>query len=301
MVVNWTLMLGNLHGILPAVVTPFTADGVFHEAAFERLLAHVYDAGVHGVYVCGQTGEGLQQSPEQRKKVTAAAVRLSPPGKQVIVHVGAASTSIAIDLARHAESQGASAISSLPPAAGYSFPEILAYYEAIAASTSLPVLVYFFPQVAPALSTFQQIEQICSVPNVAGLKFTDMDLYKLSRLKQAGKVVFNGYDEVLVAGLLMGADGGIGSFYNVAPRWFAELYDAARVGNWEAASLRQKSINELITAGIRYPVNSAVKVMLSWLGIDCGECLPPRRPLTPHETRELVAWLDQSELAADRH
>ena len=213
----------------------------------------------------------------------------------MVIHIGAASTSTAIDLARHAEAQGAAAISSLPPAGGFSFAEIRDYYAAVASATSLPFLVYFFPAASPAINTLDQIEQLCALPNVVGLKFTDMDLYDFLRLKKAGYTVFNGYDEILAAGLLMGADGGIGSFYNVVPHWFVAAYKAARAGDWETARRTQAKINDLIAQGLRYPVHSAVKTMLAWLGIECGACLAPRRNLTDAERRELIAWLEQSD------
>ena len=89
-------------GILPAVVTPVDQEGRFQAAPFASLLARVYVAGVDGIYVCGQTGEGLQQSAAQRKKVAEVAVANSPASKQVIVHVGAMSTGEAVELAQHA-------------------------------------------------------------------------------------------------------------------------------------------------------------------------------------------------------
>jgi N-acetylneuraminate lyase len=138
------------------------------------------------------------------------------------------------------------------------------------------------------------------LPNIVGLKFTDMDLYKLAALKLSGFTVFNGYDEILVAGLLMGADGGIGSFYNVVPHLFVELYRAARSGAWARAKAVQDDINQIIAIGLRYPVHSAVKAMLAWLGLDCGECIKPRRSLTAAELRELHKSLETSPLAALR-
>jgi N-acetylneuraminate lyase len=281
-------------GILPAIVTPFDLQGRFDESAFERLLEYVYRAGVDGIYVCGQTGEGLQQLPEQRKRVAESAVRLSPTGKQVILHVGAAATADAVDLARHAASAGATAISSLPPLGAYSFEEVYGYYRAVTQATSLPFYVYYYSAGSAPIRSLDDFRRICDLPNVAGLKFTDMDLFKLSRLKQFGYTIFNGYDEILVAGLLMGADGGIGSFYNVIPHLFVQLHRAAKQGDWSAATALQSAINEVIAVGLRYPVHSAVKGMLSWLGLDCGPCLAPRRPLTAQETDELNAYLETS-------
>jgi len=186
-------------------------------AAYEALLESVYSAGVDGIYVCGQTGEGLLQSVDQRKRVAEVSLKCSPAGKQVIVHVGAYRTADAVELARHAGRIGVTAVSALPPIGAYSFAEIRRYYEAIAAAADLPLLVYYFPEVSPAIKTAEQILELCSIPNVVGLKFTDFDLYRMRILKQSGKVLFSGRDEVLAAGLMMGADGGIGTFYNVLP------------------------------------------------------------------------------------
>ena len=143
-------MTTDFHGILPAVVTPLNDEGAFCQGTFEALLEALYATGIHGLYVCGQTGEGMMQPVAQRKRVVEAAARCSPPGKQVIVHVGASATAEAIDLARHAAGIGATAVSSLPPVGSYSFAEIRTYYEAVAAASDLPLLVYYFPDICPS-------------------------------------------------------------------------------------------------------------------------------------------------------
>ena len=107
----------EFNGILPALVTPFDREGRFDARAFGRLLERVYAADVHGVYINGSTGEGLLQSAAQRQQVAEAAVGNSPPGKQVIVHVGAASTADAVELARHAARAGATPSAAYRPSA----------------------------------------------------------------------------------------------------------------------------------------------------------------------------------------
>ena len=107
-----------LAGIVPAVVTPFDAEGEFNVRSFERLAERLYAAGVHGLYLCGSTGEGMLQTVAQRKQVAEAAMRNSPPDKTVIVHVGANTTDEAIELTRHSARIGAHAVSSLPPCVG---------------------------------------------------------------------------------------------------------------------------------------------------------------------------------------
>jgi len=286
-----------VQGILPALVTPFDEHGIFQQGPFEKLLERVYQTGIDGVYVCGSTGEGLLQPVEQRKRVTEVAVRCSPPAKQIIVHTGAFRTSDAVELSRHAAQAGATAISSLPPAGAYSFEEIRAYYRALSTASGLPFLVYHFPGFSPTVLSVGQILDLCALPNVIGLKFTDHDFYKLSLLRNAGATVFNGYDEVLVAGLLMGANGGIGTFYNLAPELFVEVYRLAQAGQWAEARKVQARINELIELTIRFPCFPAVKTILRWSGIDCGHCLEPRRVLTGNEAAALRQSLRDSSFA----
>ncbi|MCG3161041.1 MAG: N-acetylneuraminate lyase [Acidobacteria bacterium] len=285
----------KFQGILPAMITPFDAEGRFRADAFERLLDRCYSAGVDGVYVCGQTGEGLQQSGEQRKRVAETAAKCSPEDKTVIVHTGAMSTAEAVDLTKHAAQIGAHAVSALPPIGNYSFAEIKAYYTAIASASDIPLLIYYFPAFAPSVNTLDLILELCAIPNVCGLKFTSNDLFLLSEVKKSGATVFYGTDEMLIAGLAMGADGGIGSFYNVAPELFVRLWALTQQGQWEQARTVQQQINEMIAIGLRFPVHPAVKAMVARRGIDCGECLPPRRSLSKEEEArmdEMIAGSD---------
>lgn len=284
----------SFQGILPAISTPFDAEGRFCADAFERLLDRCYSAGVDGMYVCGQTGEGLQQSAAQRKLVAEVAVKASPKNKTIIIHVGAMSTGEAVELAKHAARIGAHAVSALPPIGNYSFAEIKAYYAAIAAASDLPLLMYYFPAYGPNLNTLAQILELCAIPNVIGLKFTASDLFLLSEIKKSGATIFYGTDEMLLAGLVMGADGGIGSFYNVAPELFVQLYRQTQAVELEQARQTQRQINELISIGLNFPVNPVVKSMLRRLGIDCGLCLPPRRSLTVEEEARLDQMLAES-------
>jgi N-acetylneuraminate lyase len=290
--------MSQFEGILPAVVTPFDSDGRFCPGSFERLLAALYGAGVHGVYACGHTGEGLLMPVEQRMQVAEAAVRWSPAGKLVIVHVGAAKIDDAVALARHAERAGAAAVSSLPPADGRSPEEIYRYYQTLSAATNLPFLVYYYPEIYPAIGG--QLTELLKLPNVIGMKFTDFNLYQLALVRRRGAVVFNGRDEILAAGLLMGANGGIGSFYNLVPELFLEVYRLGCEGRWEEARPVQMQINELIEITLHFPMIPAIKRMLAWAGLDCGVSMPAHRTLTADEERQLRAMLSQSSLAGRR-
>jgi N-acetylneuraminate lyase len=288
--------MGKLNGILPALVTPVNASGEFQVKPYEQLLERVYRSGVHGVYLCGQTGEGFQLSPNERKAATECAVQNSPRDAQVVVHVGASSTADAVRLASHAAKSGAHVISSLPPVGNYSFEEIRSYYEALAQASDLPLLIYYFPSIAPAIRSTEQILDLCSIPNIIGLKFTDTDFFRLWTIRQSGAIVLNGFDEMLLAGLIMGANGGIGSTYNLIPESFVELYQHTSNQRWEQARHVQQQINEFIQVLLRFPIPPAIKLILSWTGISCGSCILPRRELTPEKQTELRSRISETVL-----
>ncbi|MCU0246213.1 MAG: dihydrodipicolinate synthase family protein [Bryobacter sp.] len=292
--------MSHFHGILPAVITPLDGGGALDTASFERLLARLYEGGSHGLYVCGQTGEGLQLPLEVRERAAESAVANTPAGRSVVVHVGAHNTADAVRLARHASRSGAHAVSSLPPGSAYSFAEVRGYYEAIAAAASVPVLVYYFPDFSAAIQTIENILDLCSIPGVIGLKFTDFDLYRLSLLQRAGCTLFNGRDEVLAAGLLMGAHGGIGSFYNLVPDLFVAVYEHSRAGRWADARAVQDRINDLIRAVLQFPMLAAIKRLLTWSGIDCGYPVPPRRSLSEQEEIALRSAVEAAGFAPEQ-
>jgi len=288
----------QLQGILPAILTPLNEDETLNVKGFEALIEHLYGEGVDGIYVCGNTGEGLLLSPDLREKATEVAVRCSPKGKQVIVHTGAHNAKDAIRLTAHASRTGVAAVSALPPGAGYSYGEVKTYYEALAAaSANAPFLVYFFPSMAPAMS-IAQIEELCDIPNVAGLKFTSFDFYTMRQLILHGAVVLNGPDEMLAAGLLLGAHGGIGTTYNIMPKLFLELYQHARANRWPEAVAAQDRINRLIRILLSVPTIPACKQIMTWRGIPCGQAAGPRRGLTLDETTWLRTQLETWEQQA---
>ncbi len=291
--------MSTFQGVLPAVITPVDAAGNLNTSSFEQLLTRLYELGAHGMYVCGQTGEGLQLPVAVRERAAEVAVANTPAGRQVVVHVGAPSTADAVRLAKHASAAGAHGISSLPPGSAYSFREVKSYYQALSAASSLPVLVYYFPDFSAAIRTVDEVFELCAIPNVVGLKFTDFDLYRLSLIQRAGLTIFNGRDEVFAAGMLMGAHGGIGSFYNLTPQLFVNVYHHAQTGNWAEARATQDRINDLIRTVLGFPMMASIKQLLTWSGIPCGQPVPPRGALTPQEQSALRSAVEQAGFAPD--
>ncbi|HWR49966.1 MAG TPA: dihydrodipicolinate synthase family protein [Bryobacteraceae bacterium] len=286
--------MSRFSGILPAVVTPLDVHGRLLESSFRALLEFLYRSPIDGVYVGGQSGEGLFLSVEERKRLTELAVECSPAEKTVIVHVGCTRVHDAIELARHAERSGVNALSSLPPAGPYGFDEVLRYYTALTSATDLPFFVYHFSDYTKGVTSVAQLLRLCALPNVVGLKFTDYDLFTLSELKANGALVYYGRDEMLSAGLLYGADGGIGTFYNLLPNTFADIYALASRGRWEETKPLQEEVQRLIRTCSGVPMLGAIKTILGWMGIPCGPCVPPRCTLDERQEALLRKNLEES-------
>jgi N-acetylneuraminate lyase len=256
-------------GMYTALLTPLHENGSLNLPLAQKLLLHLTSLGLDGAYIAGTTGEGMRLSLENRKALLESLMEVLPGDKRIFVHVGTPNVRDAIKLAEHAGEQGAHAISSLPPAVDS--VAVLEFYKELAANSPLPLIVYYFPKAAPlAFQNSKELLDICDLPNVLGVKFTDFNLYLLNRLTKSGKLVFNGYDEALAAGLLMGAQGGIGTTYNLLAPVALDIYRASKIGDWETARSLQNDVNGVLDILFRYPFFPAVRESVRHMGFDCG-------------------------------
>ncbi|MFN7992708.1 MAG: dihydrodipicolinate synthase family protein [Bryobacteraceae bacterium] len=226
----------RVRGILPAIVSPHDGDDCFEPAGFLSVIDSVYAAGVQGLYVCGGTGEGYLMSLSERRLAAELAVEKSRERGAVIVHVGAQGTRDAAVLAEHAARCGADAVASIPPM-GRSPDELVSYYRDIASASSLPTFVYHIPAVTHTAGELGTFLKLLEIPGVAGMKFTDSDLFLLRRvlLERPEAIIFSGSDELLFAGLSYGAWGGIGTWYNLFPSVFVRIFQAVQAADWASA------------------------------------------------------------------
>src|SRR5262245_19100226 len=119
------LLIAATNRILPALVTPLTPAGALDVRSTERLIDHLYQKGVGGLYVTGRTAEGIYLDVGIRRQITEIAVSLSMNRRPVIVHVCAIQAALAIELPDHAARVGADAVSCIPPfAGGYSWAQV---------------------------------------------------------------------------------------------------------------------------------------------------------------------------------
>ena len=276
---------------MPALITPFDKDEKLLSFAAERVIRYEMDQGVDGFYINGATGEGLFLPEDTRKELAEMAVGICKGKVSIIDHVGAVDPCSAFRLAHHAGQIGCDAISSLVPnyIAQYNVEQILDYYRRLADEASLPVIVYCNSLMQDDPVSF--MEKAIQIDGVIGIKYTNMNYYNLHRitmLNEGNINVINGPDEMLVCGLLMGADGGIGSTYNVMADRFVKLYKAFMQGDIEGARDIQYGINAVISVILKYGCIPAVKQIMTLMGFDVGNIAYPGKCFSAEETGMLV-------------
>lgn len=287
----------EFQGVYAALMTPFKADGSVDHEALKGLADHCIKSGLTGLYVGGSTGEGFLLTEEERMEVFRTVGKHLSGKCNLFAHVGAISTDSAIRMAKVAEASGFDAVSAVAPFY-YAFPleAIKTYYSDIMHATSLPMLMYNFPNAGGFNGMLDVVNEFIEDDKLLGIKHTSQNLFELEMFKHLKRhlFVFNGFDEMLVAGLSMGADGGIGSTYNFMPHIILDIYNSFNKGDIAAAQKAQEKANRIIEAMIPFGVFQMEKEILNQLGIPVGECRKPFLPLSEEgkqKAKEIAASL----------
>ena len=276
------LRFAHEKAILPALLTPLDERRELNVPVMETLIDRLLEEGVDGFYAMGSSGEALLLSTEERKKAAAAVLRRVDGRAPVIVQVGSTNPREAQELARHAADHGASAVSSVPPFYyKYSTDELKRFYFDLAEAAGLPVLVYNVSIYTGVEFNMQNAGDLLTDPRVLGIKHTNFNLYTLNRFKQncPDKLIFNGFDECLLGGLAMGADGAIGTTYNAFGPLAMRIRDLYVENRMEEALAAQNRLNDFVDAIVRVGAIAGTKYALTLQGVDMGPCREPNAPL----------------------
>ncbi|MBK4713864.1 MULTISPECIES: N-acetylneuraminate lyase [Tenebrionibacter/Tenebrionicola group] len=282
-------MADNLRGVMPALLTPFDAQQKIDPASLRKLVRFNIEQGVDGIYVGGSTGEAFVQNLAEREAVLEIVAEEAQGKITLIAHVGCVSTAESQHLAAAAKRYGFNAVSALTPFYyPFSFEEHCEHYRAIIDSADgLPMVVYNIPALSGVKLTLDQINTLVTLPGVAALKQTSGDLYQMEQIRRAHPdlVLYNGYDEIFASGLLAGADGGIGSTYNIMGWRYKEIAQALKAGDVAKAQQLQRECNTVIDLLIRVGVFRGLKTVLHYMGVICGPLC--RKPFAPVDEKFL--------------
>lgn len=299
----------RIKNIVPACITPFNEDYSINYAMVAPLVNHFIDAGVGGLFVNGSSAEFLTLTDDERKKLAESFVTAAAGRVPVIVHVGSRDLSSAIELAKHAESIGADAIGTLPPVdrAKSTLDDDFAWYQAVGAASRLPLFVYLRSDMGTSeIRPEEFLDRMKAVPTFAGIKYGASNFHIIQGIAQQTEHRINiltGPDELLLAGLVMGSDGAIGTTYNAFPNHSVAIYRNHQEGNIREAEKLQAQLGELIAELIRMGVVLAgTKAIMREQGLPIGQCRPSavygmaqaahtEKAFTDHVTDEQVTRL----------
>lgn len=279
-----------LRGIIPALITPFTENNEVNYDSLRRIVELNLNKGVSGFYTCGSTGEAFMLSEEERKKITQVVVEQVRGRAKVIAHVGAIDTRKCIKLAKHAEQIGADAVSAIPPFYyRFSFDEIYTHYRLIAEATDLPFIIYNFPRLSGVEFSVDQVKTLSEIDNIVAMKHTSLDLYQMQRIKAIapGFEIYCSFDEIYLAGRIMGSDAAIGSTYNVMAERFCALDHFFEENKIKEAEDAMKEACNIISVLVRENLFNALRYVFEKYGIPCGQSRSPFVPISA-QTKELL-------------
>ena len=298
--------LTKYHGIFPAFYACYDAEGKVNVDAVRQLTRWFIDKGVQGLYVGGSSGECIYQSVAERKLVLENVMAEAKGKLVVIAHVACNNTADSQELAAHAESLGVDAIAAIPPIYFKLPPHAIAKYwnDMSAAAPNTDFIIYNIPQLAGVSLSVPLLQEMLKNPRVIGVKNSSMPVQDIQMWKDEGAIVFNGPDEQLISGLVMGAVGGIGGTYGAMPELYVKLYACVKAGDLATALDIQNDCCRIIykmcsTKGNMYGVIK--EILRRNGGPDCGSVRAPLAELVESDLPIVDACVDMIRAAVAKY
>ena len=222
-----------LSGIIPPLVTPLINNETLDVESLERLIEHLIEGGVHGLFVLGTTGEEQSLSYDVRKQMIKEACRINRGRLPLLACITDTSIEESVRLARKAADYGADGVVSAPP---YYFatgqPELAQFYEELVPQLPLPVFLYNMPSHVKVSFAPDTVARIARNEQVVGFKDSSANtvyfqsvMYKMQQRPDFAMLV--GPEEITGECVLLGAQGGINGGANMFPELYVAMYDAA--------------------------------------------------------------------------
>jgi 4-hydroxy-tetrahydrodipicolinate synthase len=290
-------MCEPFHGVLPALITPFSEDGsAIDTGALGAIVDRLVGAGVAGLVPGGSTGEFTTLSHPERRRLVEATVGAAAGRVPVVAGTGALSTRETVELSVHAEQAGAAAVMIVPPFYdALSWHELLAHYTAVADAIEIPIMYYNLPSASGVKLTAAQLREL----PVTCLKDTGGDAVAATELIQTGgPTLLNGWDTLTFAALAAGTRAVVWGAASIVPEQCVELHrlliDDIDLPAARELWARLWPLCQFLE-GQSYP--AAVKAACRLVGDATGPVRAPLLPLDDATTSELAALLEQATFA----
>ena len=297
-----------LQGIIPPLVTPLLSRDQIDVDGTTRLIEHVIEGGVHGIFLLGTSGEAPSLSHETQREFLKIAADCIAGRLPVLVGITDTSMTESIAFADFAAECNVDAVVLAAP---HYFPmhqpDLERYVREIASDLPVPFLLYNMPSHTKTSFDIGTIESLLSLPNFLGVKDSSANMLYFNQLLELKSereefTVLMGPEELMAQSVLMGGDGGISGGANLVPELYVSLYEEAIAGNLQAVHRLQQSVMRLSKQ--LYSVGdpptgylTGIKTALGLVGL-CRDSLCEPLYAMPEEKKRLLAQhLDDLEVS----
>ncbi|HEY3320426.1 MAG TPA: dihydrodipicolinate synthase family protein [Planctomycetota bacterium] len=314
----------SLTGLIAATCAPLKDDGALAVDRTGKIVEQLLREGVSGLYVNGTTGEGLSLTGAERRAIAEAYVSAAAGRVPVLVQVGHNSLRESRELAAHAQKIGAAGVSMMAPS--YIKPDsartmVDCLAEVAVGAPELPIYYYHIPHLTGVTLDVPEILRLAAekILSFAGMKFTSPALHEFQSCLEFGRARLSsrqkngantsvphgantnvpplnclwGVDEMLLSAWNIGARGAVGSTYNFAAPLYRRMLDALARGDMDEARKRQAQAVLMLRVLNRYRGLAAFKVVMQFIGLDCGPARLPLRTLDKSERDALRRELQE--------
>lgn len=269
----------DLGRVITAMATPFRADASLDLDGARALATHLVDHGSDGLVIAGTTGEAPTLTHEEKRDLWHAVVEAVAGRAAVIAGTGTYSTAESIELTQTAEAAGADAVLVVTPY--YSRPPqsgLAAHFKAVAAATSLPVVLYDIPSRTARKIEHATLLDLATVPTIVGVKDAAGDLAGTAKLAADAPAfkIWSGDDALTLPMLAVGALGVVSVASHLAGHRIAEMIAAHDKGDVEGAAQINRELAPLFEVLFITSNPIPLKAALAMAGLPAG---PVRLPL----------------------
>ena len=278
-------MTGFCNGIITAMITPFTADGVNFEE-FGKMIEFQIAGGADGMVVLGTTGEPATMTEDEKVETIKYAVKKAAGRIKIIVGTGSNDTAKAVKNSVQAEKLGADGVLAVTPYYNKCTQKgLYEYYKAICNAVKIPVIAYNVPSRTAVNILPETIEKLADIPNLAGIKEASGNMAQVCETirRIRGKMdLYSCEDFLNLPMLAVGGAGLISVTSNIAPALVKKMYNLVKENKLDEANAVQDFLLPLEDACFLEVNPIPIKAAYNMLGFNAGV---PRSPLTELEEK----------------
>ncbi|PSL36377.1 4-hydroxy-tetrahydrodipicolinate synthase [Planomicrobium soli] len=292
----------NFGQVVTAMVTPFDANGEIDFQATKTLVEYLISNGSDGLVVAGTTGESPTLSSEEKVELFKFVVATVNGRIPVIAGTGSNNTRASISLTKQAEEAGVDGIMLVAPY--YNKPSqegMFQHFQAIAAVTSLPVMLYNIPGRSVVNMSAELIIRLSEIDNIVSVKEASGDLDAMAAIIEGTPDTFSLYsgdDGLTLPVLAIGGHGIVSVASHVIGSEMQEMISSFKQGDTVSAASAHRQLLPIMKALFAAPNPTPVKTALNLTGVPVGGVRLPMIPLTAEQSETLKQVLPADKLNA---